>query len=47
MNGVLSKIGLISIVFLVLFLLKKLDDYCHDSDNENKNCKIDKDDDEV
>ncbi len=46
MEGILAKIGLMSIVILILYLLKKLDDYRYYSSEKDKNYKIDRDDDD-
>lgn len=45
MNEFLSTIGSCSIVILIVYIIKKINDY-HLKKEENKNYKFDKDDDE-
>lgn len=45
MNKILIEIGSFSIVLLVIYAIKKINDYSHSKKEGNKTYKFDKDDD--
>ncbi len=46
MNGILSTIGLCSIVILIFYIIKKVDDYLNLKKENYKSIKFDEDSDE-
>lgn len=46
MNGFLSQTGLLSITLVVIYVIKRINDYCYFRKEEKINFKLDKADDD-